>query len=92
MHAFVKSTQSTETATEWNALKDGQSSKGTQHPWHHSVDRKPIFIQANFEGGLSVSLSRKLMSIKRGHFFMGNSMRMSKKKKMVVGISKWACA
>ncbi|SAL98899.1 hypothetical protein [Absidia glauca] len=66
LYASVNTAQSRKTGTGWSVPKNGDLSKKTQRPWHHSIDSDPTFPYAKFEVGLPTSLTRKSVFKKKG--------------------------
>ncbi|SAM05330.1 hypothetical protein [Absidia glauca] len=59
LQTSANSTLSSKTATGSSGPKVGHTSTETQHPWHHSVDRKHYFSHMKFEVTFVTSFSRK---------------------------------
>lgn len=53
VYAPVYTTQRFEAATDWIAIKNGDSSKTTHHPWLFPIDKKHTFLHAESEDRLN---------------------------------------
>jgi hypothetical protein len=70
--ASLNTTLSSKTVTDFISPKIGNPCTETQHPWHHSVDKKYYILHVKFGVSFVNSFMRKYMCNKKWTLFTGD--------------------
>jgi hypothetical protein len=79
LYASLNSPLSPKAVTDSGSPKVSDAPNQSQHTWHVAIDKKHIFFHVKFEARFAISLSIKVMSNEKYHFFHGDGPCFSQK-------------